>query len=359
MKLRTFTAKDMPAAMKQIKKALGPDAVILASQKEPGRQSVRVTAAIDADSKQTAFEDFKDTIEFAKRRNQQREWLDQLTQLLEFHRVPEQTIRRIKRLSEHIDLGAMLTLQKISPSSSRSIITEKLLETVLGHCFSFSPVNASEAGKRICFVGPMGAGKTIATAKFATLLAMKKKGVSVITLDNERAGAIEQLSKYTDILKLDLHVTSNKQELLRIIKSIPLSHTTLIDTPGLSPTDQAAIDQLLTTIDSGGIEPMLVMPAGLDSEESIDVAHAFSHPTIKRMLATRMDATRRYGNIITAASESGLALSHLSNSPQVAHSCTGLNETILASFLLQHTKPLSSQKTNTPTVKEVYHEHSG
>ena len=357
MKLRTFTAKDMPTALAQIKKALGPDAVILASQKEPGRQSIRVTAAIDADSKQTAFEDFKDTIEFAKRRNQQREWLDQLAQLLEFHRVPDQTIHRIKRMSESIDLSAILTLQKISTASSKPIITEKLLETLLERCFTFSPIDIEEAGKRICLVGPMGAGKTIATAKFATLLAMKKKGVSVITLDNERAGAIEQLSKYTDILKLDLHIASSKQELLSIIKSIPLNHTTLIDTPGISPTDQHGVNQLLTTIDSASIEPVLVIPAGLDSEESIDIAQSFNHPSIKRILATRMDATRRYGNIIAAASSCGLAFSHFSDSPQVANSCIQLNEAMLASFLLKHTKPHAQTTTPTPITKEFHHEH--
>ena len=338
MKLRTFTAPDMPSALKQIREALGPDAVILGSQKESGKQSIRVTAAIDADSEKTAFEDFKDTIELAKRQSQQREWMYQLRELLTFHRVPDSVISRMKRLAEKTDLSALLTLRKLTGESSKPIVEAQTLATVLKHCFSFSPVHMSEPGKRICFIGPVGAGKTVATAKCATLLALKKQPVSVITLDNERAGGVEQLSKYTDILNLELHIAETKTELLRIIKSIPLSHTTFIDTPGCNPNDQHAVDELMHMVDAAGIEPVLVLPAGLDSEESMETAHSFNHPQLKRLLVTRMDAARRIGNILAAAAESGLAFSHFSDSPQVVDSCKILDETHLAAFLLKHTQ---------------------
>lgn len=355
MRLRTFTAPDMPSALKQIREALGPDAVILNSQKEPGKQQVRVTAAIDAESERATFEDFKDTIELAKRRNQQREWLIQVARLLEFHRVPDTVINRIKRLTEQADLSALLTLKQLTGESSKSIVEEKTMATVLQKSFSFSPLHLDEAGKRICFVGPMGAGKTVATAKCATLLAMKKKPVSVITLDTERAGAIDQLSRYTDILRITLHVAETKQDLVKTIKTIPLSHTTFIDTPGSNPNHQDGIDALLYMVDAASIEPVLVLPAGLDSEESMEISHSFACPTMKRMLVPRMDAARRFGNILAAAMESGLAFSHFSDSPQVIDSCKTLDANHLAAFLLQHTRPTKL----TPRDKEYAHEYHG
>lgn len=336
MKLRTFTASDMPSALKQIKEALGPDAVILGSQKEPGRSGVRVTAAVDADSKQTPLEDFKETIELAKRRNEQREWQRRLANIMEFHRLPEHIIERMKRVSEKMDLSPLLTLQKLTSNSSKNIVEAKLIGNILAHSFSFHPLHISEAGKRICLVGPMGAGKTLAIAKLATQLKMQGHKVAVITMDNERAGGLEQLSKYMDILKLETHTAHSKQELLAAMKPIPLDHITLIDTPGMNVMDAAAVDALLEMINISNIEPILVIPAGYDSEESIEIVRSFSSAKVKRLMITRMDAARRYGNVIAAAYEGGLAFSHFTDSPQVVDSCHPLSDQDLATFLLQH-----------------------
>lgn len=337
MKLRNFTAKDMPSAMQQIREALGPNAVILSTQKESGRGRVHVTAAIDDQQGSSAFDDFRDTIELAKSRNQQREWLQQLTRVLEFHRLPDALVSRMKRVSEQVDLNALLTLQKITSKSAKSIVEARTLATILQKCFSFSPVDTFQAGKRLAFIGTVGAGKTITTAKFATQLVMQNQPVSVITLDFERAGGIEQLEAYTNILKVELHRARSKQELLQLIKSIPLSHVTLIDTPGCNPLDHRATDDLLDLISIAGIEPILVLPAGLDSEDSMDIIRGFGHASIQRIIATRLDTSRRFGNILAAAAEAGLAFSHYSDSPNVVDCCHTLDDEQLAKFLLQHT----------------------
>ena len=46
MLLRTFTAADMPAAMKMVREALGDEAIILTTENLKGKKGVTVTAAL-------------------------------------------------------------------------------------------------------------------------------------------------------------------------------------------------------------------------------------------------------------------------------------------------------------------------
>ncbi len=337
MKLRTFTAPDMPTAMKQIKAELGPDAVILATQSERGRKGVRVTAAVDASDEKTSFQEYKDTVEFAHKRQHKREWQEHLTQLLQFHRTPDRVIHPCVKAAENIDIDALLMLEKLAATPSKAIVQVKALALILDKTFGFVPLPLQEAGKRFCLVGPVGAGKTLATAKFATTLVMAKQPVSVITLDNKRAGGMEQLAGYTDIMGLTLHTASSRSELQEMCKSIPLSHITLIDTPGCNPNNLKEIETLSHMLDVANIEPVLVIPAGLDSFECTDIARAFASPALKRLIITRMDAASRFGNVLAAAHAAELTFANYSSSARVVDGCMNLDAAILAQFLLQHT----------------------
>jgi flagellar biosynthesis protein FlhF len=337
MKLRTFTAPDMPTAMKQIKAELGPNAVILATQSERGRKGVRVTAAVEPSEEKTTFQEYKDTVEFAHKRQHKREWQEQLTHMLGFHRTPERVVSACVKAVEYIDLDALIMLGKFAATPSKAIVQVKALALILEKTFDFSPLPLNEAGKRFGFVGPVGAGKTLTTAKLATKLVMAKQAVSVVTLDNKRAGGMEQLAGYTDILNITLHTASSRSELQDVCKSIPLTHITLIDTAGCNPNNFKEIETLSHTLDTAGIEQVLVVPAGLDSFETADMAKAFANPALKRLLITRLDAATRFGNVLAAAHAGELAFANYSASARVVDACTALDPAILAQFLLQHT----------------------
>lgn len=339
MKLRTFTAPDMPTAMKLIKAELGPDAVILATHAERGRKSIRVTAAVETETEKPSFEDYKSTIESARKRQHNREWQGQLTEILEFHRTPEEVIKTCIKAAERVDLDQLLMLQKLAATPSKTIVMAKALALILEQAYSFAALPILEPGKRFCFVGPVGAGKTLTTAKLATELVLDKKPVSVVSLDNKRAGGIEQLAAYTDIMDTPLYTATNKSELQEIIRTIPLSHITLIDTPGCNPHDLKELEQMEHMLDTSGIDQVLVIPAGLDSFESVDIAKSFACPALRRILVTRMDASSRFGNILAAAQAGELAFCNYAASSRVVDRCTRMDAAILAQFLLQHFTP--------------------
>ena len=102
----------------------------------------------------------------------------------------------------------------------------------------------------------------------------KHPGLAVITTDSKRAGGIEQLQAFTNILDLPLKVATSRKELARITSKRCRNMRVLIDTAGCNPYDKAEMKELKDyAID--GIEPVLVLPAGGDSLEAIDIAEAF------------------------------------------------------------------------------------
>ena len=89
----------------------------------------------------------------------------------------------------------------------------------------------------------------------------------------------------------------------------------------------------------------LVIAAGGDVAEASDIATAWRPLGIRRMIFTRLDATRRYGAIVAAADSTGFILGDVSLSPYVAEGLKVLNPVTMARLLLR-------QETLTTTLSE-------
>lgn len=183
-------------------------------------------------------------------------------------------------------------------------------------------------------VGAPGSGKTLTAAKIAAKIALAKQPLTVITTDNKRAGGIEQLQAFTDILGLELKTAASRSELADILAAAEGS--VLIDTAGCNPYEPSEINELAGFLSLGGIEPVLVMPAGGDSSEAVDIADAFAHLPVGRLLVTRADTARRLGGVLAAAAAHGLAFCHASRSASIVDSLHPLTPPLLAEFLLRH-----------------------
>ena len=110
----------------------------------------------------------------------------------------------------------------------------------------------------------------------------------------------------------------------------------LIDTAGCTPYDPKEFNELKSIATLEKIEPLLVMPAGGDSLEAIDMLEIFSTLPIRRLLITRTDAARRFGGILAAAAAHGLSLCNISRSASIMDSVQPLEPAILAEMLLRY-----------------------
>jgi len=181
-------------------------------------------------------------------------------------------------------------------------------------------------------VGPPGAGKTLCTAKFATQASMAKRDPVVVGTDFDRAGGMEQLYAFTRLLKINLVEIEDSHALFDLI-SIQKGNPVYIDMAGCNPFDAQEKEIARGFIASAG-DATLVLPAGLDASEAIDIAQEFRSIGAKRLLITRFDTVRRIGSLLQLAAEAHMPLSTFSASTKVTEPLLPINPVVLARFLL-------------------------
>jgi flagellar biosynthesis protein FlhF len=320
MRLRTFNAPDMSRAMQLIRDAMGADAVIIASQRAENGRGVVVTAAAEqAEQSFSADEAVTGVLTLEP-------VLQRIEDVLRFHGVPDHLGTRLIEIAHHLNL------------QGKDLHTD--FTRLMAACFQYAPLPLDQDNFTVMLVGPPGTGKTMTVAKMASNAVMEKKKPVVITTDNKRAGGVEQLSAFTTILGIELHVADNRGELWRLLKEYAPKERILIDTGGVNPFNPADLREIAEYIKlDRSIEPVLVSAAGSDAAETEDMARAFAPLGVRRLLVTRIDAARRYGSVLTAAMSGSLAFCHASNSSRIIGEFTILNPVTLTELLLRYQNP--------------------
>jgi flagellar biosynthesis protein FlhF len=266
---------------------------------------VRVTAAVDQAPAAEATPEFNETAEFLRR-------------ALDYHGVPMKiAIRLLDRARAHEIEDTTLALAAAADEA-----------------FRFGPLPL-DGGKPLALVGPAGAGKTVTAAKIATRAALRGKRVNLITTDTLRAGAVQQLSTLASVLGIKTITADSPPQLADELAALDPSDVTVVDTQGTNPFDKSAVAALSSLLKIDGIEPIAVLPAGADPRESAEAALAFSALGSTRLIATRLDAARRFGGLIAAAEAGRLAFTEAGTTPQIAHGLTPLNPVGIARLLLR------------------------
>jgi len=320
MRLKTFHAKTMTEAMQMIRETLGEDAIMVATNEDRANGSVSVTAAIEpafeigAEAGYGAdgwlqYDDENDVDAVA----------EELTEIMLRHAVPEDVLDSI------ISCATVMGFDDIRIA----------LVTILEQLFTYRPLPTRKHPIPIMMVGPPGAGKTLAAAKLATRSTMDGLSVGVISTDTMRAGGIEQLQAFTDLLRIPLQKATDYKEMRSIANEMRMRHDqVIIDTSGLNPFDKNEVKELAKLINITETAPALVMPAGIDADEAGEMARVFATIGVKAILPTRVDMARRLGSLLSAAHYGNLSFTDASTTSKVAQGLKPLSPKALAKLLM-------------------------
>ncbi|MEN2975699.1 hypothetical protein P7L78_17910 [Tistrella bauzanensis] len=253
--------------------------------------------------------------------------LAQVERALAFHGIAGQTGRRLL-------VAARDRLRCQEPP-------ERALAQALDRVVGFDPLGrGGHRPQAFALVGPSGAGKTVTVAKLAARAITQGRRLTVVTADTIRAGGIEQLAAYTGMLGIDLLVAGSSRELARVAARArsdaagePM--TLLVDTAGVNPFFAEETEELAALIDAAELEPILVLPAGLDPFEAADQGAAFASLHPRRAICTRLDGARRLGAVIAAAAAAHVRLSEASVTAHVSEGLNPLSAAGLAQLLLR------------------------
>lgn len=313
MRLKTFSAPGMAEAMQIVRRELGDDAIIVSTQKDTETGEVVITAALESPDAD------EDAIERMLQGGVRPIITEALRHSLAFHGVPPRLIERLV----------------VSGAAVDSEDPVMVCAAALDASFAFAPLPDKSAPRPFLLLGPPGGGKTITAAKLAARSVMKGRRVGVITSDSVRAGVVEQLAAFTRIMDIELKVAKGPDSLKRILDdNAGLYDLTFIDSPGLNPFQESDMDYLGDLAQASGAEPILVMAAGGDAMEAAEMGEIYASLGVTRLLATRLDATRRLGAVLAAAAGADAMLSEVAVSPHVANGLVAVNPVSLARLLV-------------------------
>ncbi|HET9113902.1 MAG TPA: flagellar biosynthesis protein FlhF [Burkholderiales bacterium] len=391
MNVQKFIANSAREALRQVRDALGPDAVILSNRSVPGGVEIVALASEDIASlvsptTEKEAEPLPDLMAFvppapaiaAKRRNQATDLADLLqtsrsTQAAaapnsaEPHAAAElagvmQEIRAMRSMLEmqlsEIAWGATQNRQPhrsgimrellstgFTPSLSRHL-TENLPEvknlqegiswvkTVLARnlIVKDNENEILEKGGVFALVGPTGVGKTTTTAKLAARCVMRHGAskLALITTDGYRIGGHEQLRIYGKILGVMVHSVKDESDLRIALEELKNKHTVLIDTVGMNQRDQMVAEQVAMLSGAGTpVKRLLCLNATSTGETLTEVVRAYQGTGLSGCIITKLDEAATMGNVIDVIIRHKLTLYYAANGQRVPEDLHLMNRELL------------------------------
>lgn len=152
---------------------------------------------------------------------------------------------------------------------------------------------------RFGLVGPTGVGKTTTIAKLAAHSSLnEKKSLGLITLDNFRIAAAEQLKVYGNILDVPVYVANNLEEYELALKRLNDKERIYVDTAGRSHKNLKELQELKKYFDKLSLDfVFLVLSVTTNIDDLIPIYKTFSLFNPTGLILTKLDEVDRYGNL--------------------------------------------------------------
>lgn len=300
MHLKTFAAPSLTQAMADVRREMGPDAVIIATGDTPDG-GVQVRAASDMARVTEPAEQVRDRsvrlageadIERGLREDNE---LDRVIRALGFHRAPGSAAQALIRSAHDLSDGQAVAR----------------LAHAIESRYTFQPLPAVPE-HAVLFAGTPGVGKTSALAKTAARAITAGAVPTLISCDGERAGASDRLQELARRMGAGFRVVDDPREMIDAVDDI--DGPVLIDSPAINPFELDDLDMTLAFADSANAEIIYVFDAGLTPEDAEDAASLFASIGASRCIPVKLDCARRLGAIL-GVGETGLAFAQISSTP--------------------------------------------
>ena len=370
MNVKRIVAKTSREAMRQLREALGPDAVILSNRAVEGGVEVLALAADDIAAMAPPVNDApapapepRSPAPRARAPEEQDEPAPAVTikrRLIERVAVSSQdsaqlaqsVISEIKSMqtcleSQLADLvwrdlpgrdpsGATVMRDMLAAGFSATLARE-LLESLpkgdAGQAQAWmkntlmqrlqvmqNETDMLDGGGVFALMGPTGAGKTTTTAKLAARFVVRHGAdkLALLTTDSYRIGGHEQLRIYGKILGVTVHAVRDAADLRLALSELRNKHTVLIDTVGMSQRDQAVAEQVEMLCQAGKqIKRLLVLNATSHGDTLDEVVQAYRTRGLDGCILSKIDEAASLGPALDCAIRHELNVHYLATGQRV------------------------------------------
>lgn len=352
MKIIKYVGKTAHEAMLNVKKELGPDAVILNTKtvrakgifKYFKKPLVEITAAYEE----------KDILERSQSNNYDAKLRDINKELIELKRMmrelpiesqkdnklsPELEEFQNRMLSNGMDSYIVDNLLKeISEGFNLKNKDIKTIENIIKYNLieylgNPQPISMDGEQKIVFFVGPTGVGKTTTLAKIAASLVIENKyKVGLVTSDTYRIGAVDQLKIYSDILNLPLEIAYNEDDMYKAFDKFRSKDIILVDTAGRNHNDIEQIDELQDILNTtANKEIYLLLNATIDKK----VIKKYDFLEDYKLIITKIDEAENYGNVFNIRYITNKELSYYTTGQSVPDDIQIIDKELVAKKLIK------------------------
>ena len=300
MRLKTFSASSMSQAMAEVRREMGPDAIIVTTSDGPDGQ-VQVRAASEGKRRDVFDEPVRERAEILaeeaviERGDQEDEHLDRVIRALGYHRTPGAAAQALIRTAHDLTDGHAIG---------------RLAHAIEAR-YTFLPIPAIPEHP-ILFAGAPGVGKTSVLSKIAARIIAAGQTPTLVSCDGERAGADARLADLARKMGAGFKAVDDPRELTDCMHE--LAGPVLIDSPAVNPFELDDLDMTLAFADAGDAEIVFVFDAGLTPEDAEDAASLFASIGAGRAIPVKLDCARRMGAML-GVGETGLAFAQISATP--------------------------------------------
>lgn len=320
MDLRTFRKPTVREALREARETLGPDAVVVATDMVPtsglrgflGRREVQITAAVEekvSASRQPATERRPSVADAES----------------------EALVARL--VASGLDRPMAEGIVRAIPyAHRRGASAARLFKALAEHVAPMTAVDPEFAGAEV-FVGPPGVGKTTTIAKIAAReRARHGRAIPMIAADGFRAGAVEQLRTYADIIGSAFRVARTSDELEHALGLT--RRTVLVDTAGRSPKDNAVRQHLEVLSRHQDVRTHLVMAADTSVASARRIFDAYADVKPARVVITKLDEAESLAPLASLLRERGIPISYITTGQRVPDDLERATADVLAGAIL-------------------------
>lgn len=318
MKAEKFVASDAAAALRQVRAKLGPHAVILSNR--PGNAGgIEIIAMSENDL--TALTDSVDQASVgsaprgasfdaamqsvAGEMKSLRSLLEEQLAGLALNDAERQNPVRARLWHNVLNLGfSPALLRKLLEHLPADFDQAKALRWVraaLARNLATAPDDIVDRGGVYALIGPTGVGKTTTVAKLAArcMVAHGRERLALVTLDNYRIGAFEQLRIYADIIGAPIFAVKSEAELAATLAELDRRHLVIIDTAGMNQRDLRLADQISMLCGDGlAVKRILVLAATAQGSTLEDVVRGFGVAELYGCILTKLDESVALGAVL-------------------------------------------------------------
>ncbi|NLZ38489.1 MAG: flagellar biosynthesis protein FlhF [Firmicutes bacterium] len=353
LRVKTYCVDNVQEGLQQIKKELGPDAIILQSRKVRKKgllglfapPMIEITAAVDgSDNSHAKQKDFATEMRWQNEIGKLKQMMQQMFMLQQKQTLVEQ--------GPYFPYWQQLVMQGVEEKLAQTILAEiekefgdgepvkdevmkLLLQKKIEQKILTEKLPAD--ARILAFTGPTGVGKTTTLAKLAAHFALyQKKKVGMITIDTFRIGAVEQLRTYADITGIPIEVAMTPKDITRAMERLADRDLILVDTAGRSANNSLQVMELSSFLAQlPRAEIFLVLSVTTKTSDLYLIVDKFRQTGYNRLIFTKLDETSSYGAILNAISATGMPVTYLTTGQNVPDDLEEADAVKMAELILK------------------------